>query len=241
MKTNIGLHQCVSFINANLGDAPAHSYLGAARPAAWCLTLSRQSGCNAHGIAERTAELFQARAQSATLPWTVFDRNLVEEVLKDHHLPARLREHMPEDRRSELEDIMGELFELHPSAWTMVHQTSDTILRLADRGRCILIGRAANFVTSKLAQTLHVRLIGSLTARLERMQKYDHVSQEEARKLIRDQDRARARYVKKYFEADIEAPEHYHLVLNVDAFDTDQAAQIITHALELRMAAAPKV
>jgi cytidylate kinase len=238
MNTNIGLERCVSFINANVGDAPPHSYVGAAAQTAWFITLSRQGGCNAHGIAERIAELLPGSAGSGLPPWTVFDRNLVEEVLKDHHLPGQLREHMPEDRRSELDDIIGEIFDLHPSSWTMAHKTSDTILRLADRGRCIIIGRAANLVTSKLAHGLHVRLIGAFEARVERMQKYEKVSPQQARKLVREQDNARARYVKKYFETDIEAPEHYHLTLNVDCFNSEQTACLVADALKLRMAAA---
>jgi hypothetical protein len=240
MKTNIGLERSASFISANLGDSTPHSYLGSLPPPAWFITLSRQGGCNAHGIAERTAALVQAHETAATPAWTLFDRNLVEEVLKDHHLPVQLREHMPEDRRSELDDIMGELFDLHPSPWTLVHKTSDTILRLAERGRCIFIGRAANFVTSKLTRGLHVRLIGAFESRVERMQKYDKMTPQQARKLVREQDKSRARYVKKYFEADIEAPEHYHLVINVDCFNTEQAAQLIADALKLRMAAAAK-
>lgn len=235
MQTNIGLERCVSFITANVGDAPRQSYLGAAAQAPWFITLSRQAGCNAHGIAERAAELLQGLDRGAKPPWTVFDRNLVEEVLKDHHLPGQLSAHMPEDRRSELNDIIGEIFDLHPSAWTLAHKTSDTILRLADRGRCIIIGRAANLVTRKLTQGLHVRLVGEFESRVERMHRHEKVSEAQARKLVREQDRARARYVQKYFEADIEAPEHYHLSINVDCFDAEQSAQIIVEALKLRM------
>lgn len=235
MKTTLGLEHCVSFINASVGAATDHSYLASAAPLPWFITLSRQAGCNAHGIAERVTARLREREPDANPNWTVFDRNLVEEVLRDHHLPQRLREHMPEDKRSELQDILGEIFDLHPSTWTLVHQTIDTVLRLADRGRCILIGRAANLITRKLARGLHVRLIGSLETRVQQMQKYAQLDPEAARKQVLDQDRARARYVKKYFEVNVDDAQHYHLVINEDCFDADQAAQIIAHALSLRM------
>lgn len=235
MKTTFGTERCATFLNAQLGDTPTRSYADPAGSQPWFITISRQGGCNAHGIAARTAELLQAQEPDAVSPWTLFDRNLVEEVLKDHHLPARLRDHMPEDRRTELDDIMGELFDLHPSSWELVHRTSDTMLRLADRGHCLLIGRGANFVTRKLSHGFHVRLIGSLEGRVRRTVEHDHVSPEAARKTIRDQDRARARYAKKYFEADINDPEHYHLVINGDWFDAEQAAQAIAHALLQRL------
>ena len=80
-------------------------------------------------------------------PWTLFDRDLVQKVLEDHRLPSRLARFMPEDRISGLQDIMDELFGLHPPFLSLVHRTTETILRLADQGNVILIGRAGNVIT----------------------------------------------------------------------------------------------
>ena len=83
-------------------------------------------------------------APPSQLPWMVFDRNLVEQVLEDHHLPNHLARLMPEDRVSDLTDMLHQMFGFHPPFWTLVHQTSETILRLANQGNVILIGRGAN-------------------------------------------------------------------------------------------------
>ena len=111
------------------------------------ITISRQSGCGAHAVAEKLAAWLQARSPKDAPPWTVFDRNLVEKVLEDHNLPQRLAKFMPEDRVSEMADTMDELFGLHPPSWTLVRQAADTILHLAELGNVILIGRGANVIT----------------------------------------------------------------------------------------------
>ena len=231
MRTNISLERCTSFINCHSGGAGQGSYLGQVPPPRWFVTLSRQGGCNAHGIAEQLGALLQAREPDHSCQWTVFDRDLVKKVLEDHHLPQRLRDYMPEDRHSEIADILEGLFELHPTAETLVRQTADTVLRLAELGGCILIGRAANLVTHKLRNGFHVRLIGSLEKRAARMMEYDKLDHAAAQARVHDQDKARARFVKQYFRVDVEAAENYHLVLNTDHFTAAQSAHLIAEGL----------
>jgi hypothetical protein len=174
--------------------------------------------------------LLQARATDGC-PWAVFDRNLVEKVLEDHNLPDRLAKFMPEDRISEMSDTMDELFGLHPPSWTLVRKTTETILRLAELGNVILIGRGANVITARLDSVFHVRLIGSLEARVRNMQKVNQSSVKAALELIQKEDIGRRRYLKKYFNKDIDDPLQYHLVINTDLVSYEEAAGMIANAM----------
>ena len=78
------------------------------------ITISRQAGSGAHVVAESLVAGLQARDPQASPPWTMFDRDLVERVLKDHKLPERLAEFMPEDRVSGIADTIDELLGVHP-------------------------------------------------------------------------------------------------------------------------------
>jgi Cytidylate kinase-like family len=170
-------------------------------------------------------DILQAQAPEERYPWAVFDRNLVEKVLNDHNLPGGLAKFMPEDRISEVSDIMDELFGLHPPSWTLVRETADTILHLAELGNVILIGRGASIITSKLDYVFHVRLVGSLEHRVKRMQESEHLnSSKSAMELIQREDLGRRRYLKKYFDRDIDDPLLYHLVINTDLLSCDEAA-----------------
>ena len=184
-------------------------------------------------MAEVLAECLAAvgKAGAGPPPWTVFDRNLVEKVLEDYHLPARLARFMPEDRVSEIDDVLQDLCGLHPPSLTLVEKTTDTILRLAELGNVILIGRGANVVTSQLKQVFHVRLVGSLEKRVEQVQKSLSLGRKAAMEFIYLEDRGRRRYLKKYFGKDIDDPLLYHVVVNTDRTGHKQAARMIVAAM----------
>jgi len=227
MNVEPKLERCLAFINCQLRPASASARPSLAANPWRAVTISRQTGAGAHEVAEALAECLQALGKSSAHPWTVFDRNLVEKVLEDHHLPARLARFMPEDRVSQIDDVLEDICGLHPLSGTLVDKTTETILRLAELGNVILIGRGATAVTSKLNYIFHVRLVGSLEKRLEYVQKNRRIGKAAALKFIRLEDRGRQRYVKKYFREDTDNPLLYHLVINTDLIGYNLAARMI--------------
>ncbi len=237
MNTRIGLENCLSFINCQLqpGRWPLGVHQNGRQKRG--ITISRQSGAGGHEIAERLARRLNKDAAPEACPWTMVDRELVERVLEDHHLPKRLARFMGEDRVSEMTDTLDELFGLHPPSWILVRKTAETILHLAELGNVIVIGRGANVITAKLGHMFHVRLIGSLARRVAYHQQANNLSREAALKLVNREDRGRERYLKKYFKADIDDPLLYHLVINTDLVSKEEAADLIFHEVALQ----PKV
>jgi cytidylate kinase len=227
MNTHVVLDKCAPIISSQLSPVlPALAPPQNPAPKL-AITVSRQSGCGAHEIAKLLAKYLEHHGPDKTRCWHVLDRNLAEKVLEDHQLPIRYARFMPEDRLSEFGDVMEELLGAHPPSSTFVQQTSETIFHLAEQGNVILIGRGANLITRNLPHAFHVRLVASLENRLKHFQKSHDLTPEMALKQIQHEDRGRKRYVKKYFEADIENPLLYHLVLNTDLLPYDKAAQLI--------------
>jgi hypothetical protein len=225
MNTNFGFDRCFSFINCQL-QTPKARRAGDAGFVK-CVTVSRQSGCGAHVFAEELAGWLQSHLPHCPAPWTIFDRTLVEAVLRDHHLPSRLAAFMPEDRVSQLDDIIQDWFSLHPPTETLVRQTSETIFRLAELGNVIILGRGANIITARLPQVLHVRLVGSMELRVNHLQVFDKLNRKEALARIEREDGGRGRYLKRYFGKDINDPLQYHLVINTDWVTLRQAAAMV--------------
>jgi hypothetical protein len=229
MENLAGLDRCFTFINCQLKPADRPS----ARPANRLptVTISRQAGCGALEVAEKLTVLLQSRSPKDSPPWTVFDRNLMEKVLQDHNLPARLAKFLPEDRMTELQDIMDEVFGLHPPSWTVVRQIAETILQLAELGGAILIGRAANVITAKLPNVFHVRLVAPLENRVAHAVEYYRMTKKAAREFCLKEDRGRRRYLKKYFDADVDDPLLHHLTINTGLVSYDEAATLIANAV----------
>ncbi len=228
----------LKFINSQWSEPPQPGE-GSPRERGGVVTISREAGSGAHPVAEALVARLQAMAPRGAAPWTIFDKNLVEKVLADHDLPAKLATFMPEDRRSEMADTMDGLFGLQPSSWTLVRKTAETILRLAEIGNVIVIGRGANLITAHVETALHVRLVGSLERRIEHLVEYRHLTVPQAAEYARAQDQGRSRYVRKYYSAEIDDPLLYDLVVNTDKVGYDEAGGLIADALSMRRLRSP--
>ena len=220
------LEQCRSYLlrQSQASKRPSPNHTPTSGPA---ITISHQTGAGAHEIAQRLARLLQATDSTEAIPWTVFDRELLEQVLKEHHLPKTLARYMPEDRRSYIRDVMDELVGLRPPSWVMIPRIAETILHLVEKGQVILLGRGANFVTERMPNVYHVRLVASLRSRLMRVHHSQHLTPKAAMRLVKDTDRGRRRYVQEHFHKRIDDDLSYHLVINTDRIQSADAAWLI--------------
>jgi cytidylate kinase len=223
MLHNIGYDKCLSFINYQLSPGSRSNVEPLVKPA---ITISRMTGAGGHTIAGKLAEYLQNNIPGHAA-WAVFDRELVQKVLEDHNLSKRVAEYMPENHRAMLTDMVEELLGLHPSDWTLVHQTVETILHLAQMGNVILVGRGAAVVTSKLDNVFHVRLVGSLEKRTQQVQKVHGYDRKAAIKFINREDKGRKRFLREHFEQDVDDPLLYDLGINTDRTSYDEAARLI--------------
>ena len=195
---------------------------GLVRPA---ITISRMTGAGGHVIASELAEYMQAHVPTHE-PWTVYDQNLVEKVLEDHNLDKRIAEDMSEEHKSMLADILEALIRKHPSAWTLVEHTNATIVRLATLGNVIIVGRGGVVITAKLGNVFHVRLVASLEKRVEYGMRVYGVDRKAALDFIKKRDEGRRRYLKDYFDADVDNPLLYHMIINTDLVPYNEAVEI---------------
>jgi len=203
------------------------------------ITLSRQAGAGGVKLGELVVTRLNERADATRRSsWTVFDENLVQAVVEEHQLPESVVKYMREDGPSEIQDILEELFGLHPSTHRLVAKTSRTMLRLASLGHVVIVGRAGNVVTRALPGGFHVRLVGSAKRRLAHVVKYDDLNEEDARQALLEEDGARKSYMKKYFDRDIDDPLLYDMVVNSDHFRPEEAARLIVEGWKSKVASA---
>jgi cytidylate kinase len=191
------------------------------------ITVSSLTGAGEHEVAKRVAGLFEATATGNSTPWTVFDRNLIEKVLEEHYLPTTMARFISEDRRSFIEEVLEEIMGLHPPSWVMVPQIIETVLQLADAGHVILVGRGASFITARMENVFHARLVAPLESRIERVSRIENLPVREAAKFVAEHDRGRKRFARAYFHSRPDDDLLYHLVINTDRIPCPAAAQLI--------------
>lgn len=234
MSGTIASERCLEFVEAQARSMNMVRRAHHRGATSGVITISPQAGSGAHVVSDELLKLLQARASGASIPWKVFDRDLVEKVLEEHDLPDRMAAFMPEDRMSAVADTLDELFGFHPSAWSLVRKTAETILHLAELGDVIIIGRGANIITRHMATALHVRLVGSKERRITHVMEYYGLGREAASDYVRDHDLGRRRYVQKYYACDIDDPLLYDMVLNTDRLGYEETARVIADAVHAR-------
>jgi cytidylate kinase len=192
-----------------------------------CITISRETGAGADKVSEALVEFFQIFNDENSIPWTVFDKNLIEKVLEDHHLPLKLSQYFVEDKLSELKSMVNELLGIHPHVGILIKTTSRTILQLAQKGNVIIVGRAANLITAKLKNTFHIRLVAPFEVRVQHIEEIYNLDRKAAIEFIKKEDLARKHYVKSYFNIDIDDPLLYHMIINTSQISYKKAARMI--------------
>lgn len=231
MSETIFIEKCQTYIDCHLKVPKGTQPGGAGVDQPPTVTISRQSGAGGITVAHQLALWLQKHAPKTGCPWAVFHKNLVERVLEEHNLPQRLAQFMPEDKVSSIGDALEELLGLHPPSWSLLRQTTETILHLAELGNVILVGRGANVITGHLKHAFHVRLVGSVEQRVARIQEYHKIDRKTALAYIRKEDAGRRRYLRKYFQKEVDDPLVYHLVLNTDWLGLEEATELIGQAL----------
>ncbi|TAL01967.1 MAG: cytidylate kinase-like family protein, partial [Verrucomicrobia bacterium] len=117
-----------------------------------------------------------------------------------------------------------------PGSWAVIEQTTETILKLAELGHVIIVGRAANIITADIRGVFHVRLVAPLEQRVRHAEEFYSLSPREARDFCQREDLGRQRYLKKYFKRRVDDPLLYHLTINTGLVSYDQAAALIVAA-----------
>jgi len=198
------------------------------------VTVSRQTGAGGNAFGEALCGYLEKAQPKGRGPWVVVDKELVDKILEDEALPDRLASWSPEDHLSGVSFVIEELLGLHRATWRPIQETTETILRLAEMGNVVLVGRGANVILGHRPEAFHVRLVASLESRVTHMAGLRGTSKKAALSYVEAEDKARQRFIRRYFQVDVADPLLYNLVINVDRTPTDEAARIVGEAVLAR-------
>lgn len=150
----------------------------------------------------------------------------------EQRLPKRLAEKITEEKRFFIHELIDDVFDLQPPSWVLMPQVREVILRLATAGCAILVGHGATVVTAKLANVFHVRLTGSLSKRIERVQKLEKLTFAAASKYVTAEDRKRNKFLKAHFHARLDNELLYDLSINTDRISNEDAVALISEGVQ---------
>lgn len=194
------------------------------------ITISRETGIGASAICESLVRLFNQHAIEEYKDWVYFDRDLIEKIMEDHHLPEHFRKFLKEEKPAK-STWVGEMIGVSPAGISILRKTSQTIKKIAEYGNSIIVGRGSNIILEKRPNTFHIRLVAPLSFRIENAMKLYNQDRRTISEFIKEEDTARRNYILKYFHRHIEDPLIYHTVINVDLLEIEEIAHMIAHCV----------
>lgn len=195
------------------------------------VTISREFGCEAYPMAERLAQLLEAKTRET---WTVMDKGLLEEVARRHDLSEDVLQTLGHRPRF-LDEMVSTLTSRWKSEKDYYRLLCHQIVSLATAGNVILIGRGSSIITQQLGNCYHFRLYASLDYKVRSIARRSRISPQEAELLIERRQKERDRFIREFLDRDATDLSFYHLVFNNDRNPPARIAQLITDYLFLKM------
>lgn len=196
-----------------------------------CITISRQAGAGANTVSDHLIEILKPFRKRNTPEWTSFDKNLINKVIEDHHLPSVLASINEHSKFTAVSSIMMEMMAGNPDPWKLMHKIFETILHIAQIGNVIIIGRGSAYLTANFKNAFHVRLVSPFDERVKHVQTHYGLTHQKALEAVKTDDLERKQFVHKYFHKEIDDPNNYHLILNTHKLGYYFSAQIISCAV----------
>ena len=177
------------------------------------ITIGRQFGSGGKEIGIRVAK-------ELGIPF--YDKELLQEAAKQSGLCEKIFEHFDERPKRLLSSIAMDsyMFALPGTgAGDSLEQqvylaTFDTIRHIAAQGPCVMIGRCADYALADDPNHLSLFIYAPMDVRIQRVAKRQHITPEEARKLIIKTDKRRASYYEYYSSQKWGAVESYDFCLD---------------------------
>ncbi|MEW6197016.1 MAG: cytidylate kinase-like family protein [Bacteroidota bacterium] len=195
------------------------------------ITISRETGVGANAICNKLVDYLNNFSIKDYNDWTYFDKDLINKVMEDHNLPSHFKKYLEEEKVPRIEGWFSEILGISPSKISLLHKTSKTILRIAEFGDAIIIGRGANIILANHPKTFHIRLVAPENFRIENAMELYGIDRKTAAEFIRKEDLARKDFISKYFHKNIEDPLSYHVTINTNLLKPGEIAEMIGHCV----------
>lgn len=190
------------------------------------ITIGREHGSGGHEI---------ARLLSEALGCACYDKEIVDHAAESSNFSREVLDSFDEKRVSPYVVPvpnyigMGESFRLNMQ---VAAAQFDAIRVLAEQGDGIFVGRCADYVLRNREDLLRVFVQAGEASRIREMMSRRDLTEEQAKKLIRQVDKDRASYYRYYTDQIWGERENYDLCINTDKVGFEGAVKVILAALE---------
>jgi cytidylate kinase len=173
------------------------------------ITISRQFGCEGYPLAESLKASLDERTGE---PWTIFDKAIIERVSRETHLSERLLSNIGDESQ-----VLDKFATLIPGWRTHSERYGELarhIVRIAQEGNAIIVGRGGAVVVQSLPNCFHFRLEAPLEHRVQSIQQRLGLGRDEAEALVVENQQSRERFIESFLHCSMADTRYYNAVFN---------------------------
>ena len=104
------------------------------------------------------------------------------------------------------------------------------IAQIADEGDVVVLGRGSQYILNDHPDAFHILMLDEFDNRVRFMKEHYELSETEAAKVIRSEDKRRKALYQKLGKTDYDDPFLYHLVLNMGRISLEEAQRLVCEA-----------
>ena len=101
----------------------------------------------------------------------------------------------------------------------------------AAAGNAVIVGRAAQVILTDRPDSFHVKIAAPFEYRCFQIMEKEGVDFKKARELVERHDAWRRRYLQHHYKADWDDPFLYHLTINTDRMDREEAVALVVQSV----------
>ena len=186
------------------------------------ITLCMEPGSGGCFIAEQLAK---------RLGFDFFHRDMVHKIAESARISTTIVDSLEKERLSGVQDFIASLIQeqyIHPSIY--LNHLMKVVGTIGKHGRSVIVGRGANFIIPP-EDRFAVRVIAPLELRIENVAQRFGVSTDIAKRRVLIRENRRGAFIRQSFNADIDEPENYNMVINTAHISVETAAEAVIAAV----------
>lgn len=185
----------------------------------YVITISRQFGSLGRTIAQKMAEALEIN---------FYDRDIVEETAKRMGLPVSVISSKEEISNNSFFKRQYPLGMGVGSMQDEIFSIQENIIRdLAKKESCIIVGRCADSILADTENHLNIYIYAPVSARLKNCTDILKMDEKTARKMIREVDRSRELYHRRYCTEYVDASTNKDIMMDSSRFGVDKTAALL--------------
>jgi len=194
----------------------------AAKPKITVITISREPGSGGNLVAQGLAE---------KLGLDLFHQQVIHEMAKSANVSTRFVQTLDEKAMNVLDEWIAALVDdrhLWPDQY--LQHLMRVVSIIGQHGSAVMVGRGANFIVPP-EKRMRVRIIAPIDFRIKHVAATFKVSPRIAKRRVVRTNSDRRAFIRKYFNADIDDPTNYDLIINTGSIGIEPAVDAIIGAL----------